>query len=200
VEQSIEGRTPIDLRYLHKSIFLLVRRMVGVNKPNHSEEQSGTQEEQLQHAQQVRAYLDANAPRRQLKPARSDAAEVLSDAICIAEAPSTPPERTKYLQLLATGVPLETRGSGDVGEDFTESEYYQYMAAIDKAHHTTGTGFIEVDKAPEGFHLSDANEDAAHPYSHPAHPRCNPATNDWEPATNSTFVTSTKPSRSESTA
>jgi len=171
--------------------------MVGVNKPNRSEERSGTQEEQLQHVQQVRAYLDANAPRRQLKPARSDAAEVLSDAIGIAEAPSDPPERTKYLQLLATGVPLETRGSGYVSEDFTESDYYECMAAIDKAHHTTGTGFIEVGRSPEGFHLSD---DANAADSRRMHPRCNPAMNDWEPAPNSTFLTSTKPLRSESTA
>lgn len=171
--------------------------MVGENKPNRSEEISGTQAEREQHAQQVRAFLDANAPQRQLKPARSDAAEVTAaaEALKSADASSLPPERKKFLQLLAAGVPLETRGSGDVGDDFTESEYYQYMAAIDKAHHTTGTGFIEMDKAPEGFHLTEDKTDLGHAHSHP---RCNPATNDWEPAPREPFLPSSKPARSES--
>lgn len=173
--------------------------MVRASKPNRSEEQSGTQEEQEQHALQVRAHLDANAPHRQLKPARSDAAETMSIISEASDALSTePPERSKYLQLLATGLPLETRGSGDVSDDFTESEYYQYMAAIDKTHHTTGTGFINVDQAPDqGFHLSNNDVDQAH--MQPRH-RCNPAMNDWEPAPISTLLTSSKPARSESSA
>jgi hypothetical protein len=165
--------------------------MVGADKPNRSEEQSGTHEEQEKHAQQVRDFLDANAPKRQLKPARSDAAELTSIDMVSGE----PPERSKYLHLVASGVPLETRGSGDVSAEFTESDYYQSMAAIDKAHHTTGTGFIKMDKSADDFHLSEGDPAQMH-----ARHRCNPAMNDWEPAASSTFESSSKPSRSESSA
>lgn len=167
---------------------------MGAGKPNRSEEQ-GTLEEQEQHAQKVRAYLDATAPKRQLKPARSDAAEKLS-SMAEETTGSDPPEHVKYLQLVATGVPLETQGSGDASEDYTESEYYQYMAAIDKAHHTTGSGFIKVDKLPEGFHLSDTPPGALR-----KHHSGNPAMNDWEPAPPCTsMAASSKPSRSESSS
>ncbi|KAG0623088.1 hypothetical protein M758_3G148100 [Ceratodon purpureus] len=169
-------------------------RMVGAGKPNRSEE-LGTLEEQEQHTQQVRAYLDANAPRRQLKPSRSDAADMLANMSHEETTGSDPPEHVKYLKLVANGVPLETQGSGDVNEDFTESKYYQYMAAIDKAHHTTGSGFIKTDKAPEGFHLSDYPHGAARE-RHSG----NPAMNDWEPAAITDMSASTKPSRSESSS
>ena len=173
--------------------------MVGAGKPNRSEER-GTLEEQEQHAQQTRAYLDANAPKRQLKPARSDAAEMLSsmtqdEHTDNANAVSDPPEHVKYLQLVVNGVPLETQGSGDVGEDYTESKYYQHMAAINKAHHTTGSGFIKVDELPEGFHLSPDKSTALRE-RHGG----NPAMNDWEPAPNTTIYASSKPLRSESSS
>jgi len=173
--------------------------MVGAGKPNRSEEQ-GTPEEQEQHAQQVRAYLDANAPRRQLKPARSDAADMLANMTQDEHTNITgsdPPEHAKYVQLVANGVPLETLGSGDMIEDYTESKYYQHMAAIDKAHHTTGSGFIKMDKTPEGFHLSTYQHESGAPRERHSG---NPAMNDWEPAPDTTMSASSKLSRSESSS
>lgn len=167
-------------------------RMVGADKPNRSEEQSGTQEEVEKHAQQVQDFLDANAPKRQLKPARSDAAEKMTSIDMVS---GEPPERSKYLHLVASGVPLETRGSGDVSAEFTESDYYQSMGAIDKAHHTTGTGFIKMDKSDDDFQLSEGDRAEMH-----ARRRCNPAMNDWEPAASGPFESSNKPTRSESSA
>lgn len=166
-------------------------------KPSRSEE-LGTTEEQEEHARKVRAYLEANAPKRVVKPGRSDADDMPGmdhngnneGAIC------DPPERMKYLQLLANGVPLETLGTGEVEEDYTESEYYQYMAAIDKEHHTTGTGFIKVDKTPLGFHLHVANPQGSRSFRERY--RCNPAMNDWEPAHVTSVAASNKPFRSES--
>jgi len=99
----------------------------------------------------------------------------------------------KYLQLLANGIPLETLGSGEVEEDYTESEYYKYMAAIDKEHHTTGTGFIKVDKTPQGFHLSVKSLQSRSF-------RSNPAMNDWDPAQEESSFVSNKPLRSESSS
>lgn len=171
--------------------------MVGAGKPNRSEEQ-GALEDQEQHAQEARAYLEANAPKRQLKPARSDAAEMLSNMTHEEHTDNTvfdPPEHAKYLKLVANGVPLETLGSGDMNEDYTESDYYKQMAAVDKVHHTTGTGFIKMGKTPEGFHLD------SHPRGsdglRPRHSG-NPAMNDWEPAPNTVMSASSKPLRSES--
>nr|PNR49719.1 hypothetical protein PHYPA_011615 [Physcomitrium patens] len=171
----------------------MLNGMVTANKPNRSEE-IGTPEEQGQRAQEVRAYLDANAPRRPLKPSRSDAADMLAQVESNHTVVSDPPEQKKFLQLLANGVPLEMLGNAEVDEDYTESEYYQYKSAIDKAHHTTGSGFIKIEKTPQGFHLS-TNPQSYHTREHH---RCNPAMNDWEPAPNSSESISNKPLRSES--
>lgn len=179
---------------------ILLHRMVGYDspkfgKPNRSEE-LGTPEEREEQARKVRAYLEANAPKRKLKPGRSDAEDMLADDVSNVDGGNfDPPERMKYLQLLANGVPLETLGSGEVDEDYTESEYYKYMAAIDKEHHTTGSGFIKIDKTPEGFHLSIKNPQSR---SFRERHRCNPAMNEWDPAHDTSFVASTKPLRSES--
>jgi len=163
-------------------------------KPNRSEELA-TPEEQEEHSRKVRAYLDANAPKRILKPSRSDAEE-LPSSLPNSNDPSNnfdPPERMKYLQLVANGIPLETLGSKEVEEDYTESEYYKYMAAIDKEHHTTGTGFIKVDKTPQGFHLSVKSLQSRSF-------RSNPAMNDWDPAQEESSFVSNKPLRSESSS
>lgn len=167
-------------------------------KPSRSEELA-TPEELEGHVRKVRAYLEAKAPKRMLKPGRSDADDMPGmehDDGSNGSVISDPPERMKYLQLLAHGVPLETLSSGEVHEDYTESEYYKYMDAIDKEHRATGTGFIKVEKTPEGFHLHITN-----PKSSPGlreHHRCNPAMNDWIPAHDTIFAPSNKPFRSES--
>lgn len=168
-------------------------RMVGT-KPNRSEEDRPTPEEQEEQTNKVRAYLDSQAPKRILKPSRSDADD--SQDLETSTPPSLtttnknsssqkespifdPPERVKYLHMLATGATLETRRPGevDVEEEYTESEYYTAMAAVGKEHHTTGTGFINVEMdTPQGFHLSPTKEIL------PSRSfRSNPAMNDWEP-------------------
>ena len=177
--------------------------MVGLNsqksfgKPSRRED-LGTPEEQEEHTRKVREYLDANTPKRVMKPGRSDTDDVpgMNHDGSNGDSISDPPERMKYLQLLANGVPLETLGSAEVDEDYTESEYYKYMAAINKEHHTTGTGFIKVEKTPEGFHFHADSAQGSKSFRERY--RCNPAMNDWEPAHDTSFVTSNKPLRSES--
>jgi hypothetical protein len=148
------------------------------SKPDRSED-SVSLEEKEDHERKVRAFLEANTPKRKLKPARSDADDLSSnghdggdDTIQF-----DPPERVKYLQLVANGVPLKTTGSGEVMEDFTESEYYKHMAAIDKEHYTTGSGFIQVEKTPQSFHLYMENPRSR---SFRERYRCNPGRlDDW---------------------
>ncbi|MCO5609717.1 hypothetical protein L7F22_063949 [Adiantum nelumboides] len=78
-------------------------------------------------------------------------------------------------------------------EEFVETEYYKGLNAVDKAsHHTTGSGFIQVEK----------NGAFAIDFSSPGLVRtksgCNPATNDWIPSETAVeMLLSEKPRRSE---
>lgn len=130
----------------------------------------------------------------QLKPSRSDAADEDNYEHDKEGSIFDPPERAKYLALLASGAPaFETQGAGMDEDEYTESEYYKYMAAIDKEHHTTGTGFIKIDsKSPQEFRLSVNNPQRSRSF------KCNPAMNDWDPSEHTSIVVSNKPLRSES--
>lgn len=186
----------------HKETLDFVGRMVGVGtqhtlKPSRSEELSSP-EEQERRALEVQQYLEAHTPKRPLKPARSDASDQLVAALDGQDdnnSPSEPPECHKYQELLASSTPLQTQGSGVVSEDYTESGYYENLAAIDKQHHTTGTGFISTGAPVQSFHLSTgAYESSGLRHRHP----CNPAMNEWEPAPDTASPFTHKPLRSES--
>lgn len=179
--------------------------MVGVGtqhtlKPSRSEELSSP-EEQERRALEVQQYLEAHTPKRHLKPARSDASDQFVAAFGGQhddddnDSPSEPPECHKYEELLAHSTPLQTQGSGVVSEDYTESGYYANLAAIDKQHHTTGTGFISTGAPVQSFHLSaGACESSGLRHRHP----CNPAMNEWQPAPDTASPFTHKPLRSES--
>ncbi|KHN01790.1 hypothetical protein glysoja_028462 [Glycine soja] len=87
---------------------------------------------------------------------------------------------------------LEYNGS-QVPEEFVETEYYQDLNSVDKHHHTTGTGFIKVEKNGNDFHIEPDNDTGCH---HSC--KCNPATNDWVPSpSNEVGFNSDKPNRSD---
>lgn len=161
-----------------------------MGKPSRSED-LGTPQEQEQGWLTVERALEAKAPKRPLKPARSDAADQAS--MLDYEAPSDPPEYQTYQELISHSKPLETTGSGVVSEDYTENDYYESYSHMDPQHHTTGTGFINLEQPQKGFHLSAVYQDSGIHVRHP----CNPAMNDWVPSPNTSPPASHKPPRSE---
>jgi hypothetical protein len=162
---------------------------------------------------ELQRTLEASIPQRLPKPLRSEC-EV---EFCVADssrsaygnerydelyvaAPSVPPQCHKYQELLSQEAqPLETTTLGDANVEYTASDYYDSMRAVDKEHHhTTGTGFIKIsqpaDEDEEGFHS------LSHPREVPHAPKSgisNPAMNDWVPQCDIKLPLSTKPSRSE---
>ncbi|KAI5076639.1 hypothetical protein GOP47_0008704 [Adiantum capillus-veneris] len=113
-------------------------------KPGRSEDAQMDAEQQARLAEAIRQKLAAEAPRRPLKPSRSE--DVAAD---IAAAPydGPIPEHLKLQQLLETS-PAQAviqDFAGDVPLEFVETEYYKDLRAADQTlHHTTGSGFIQV--------------------------------------------------------
>jgi hypothetical protein len=144
---------------------------------------------------EVRGYFDSVAPRRPAKPPRSDPSE---DAAAEAGAGDGDlPELRKLQDLAAKPQKLVLHGAWDVdgGEEYIETRYYDGLNCIDKQHHTTGTGFIKVDR-PNGSPLNVT----ATGFSSDSYVCCmsNPATNDWIPSSEIVIPASNKPSRSDS--
>ncbi|KAK3138613.1 hypothetical protein QOZ80_5AG0371090 [Eleusine coracana subsp. coracana] len=145
---------------------------------------------------EVRGYFDSVAPRRPAKPPRSDPSEDVAAAEA-GDGDSDLPELRKLQVLAAEPQKLVLDGAGDVdgGEEYVETRYYDGLNGIDKQHHTTGTGFIKVER-PNGNSLNVATAG----YSSASYVRCmsNPATNDWIPSSETIIPASNKPSRSDS--
>ncbi|CAL5095259.1 unnamed protein product [Urochloa decumbens] len=145
---------------------------------------------------EVRGYFDSVAPRRPAKPPRSDPSEgagAESDA-----GDHDLPELRKLRDLAAKPQKLVVDGAGDVdggGEEYVETRYYDGLIGIDKQHHTTGTGFIKVER-PNGSAFTMTTNG----YSSASFVRCtsNPATNDWIPSAETVIPASNKPGRSDS--
>ncbi|KAL6609877.1 hypothetical protein ACP70R_039846 [Stipagrostis hirtigluma subsp. patula] len=153
-----------------------------------------TPEEAARVEAEVRGYFESVAPRRPAKPPRSDPSE---DAVAAADGGSDLPELRKLRDLEAKPQKLVLDGGGDVdGEEYVETRYYDGLNCIDKQHHTTGTGFIKVERA----NGSSFNVSTAAGYSSASFVRCksNPATNDWVPSSETVIPASNKPSRSDS--
>ncbi|KAF8672087.1 hypothetical protein HU200_049770 [Digitaria exilis] len=144
---------------------------------------------------EVRGYFDSVAPRRPSKPSRSDPSE---DAGAEADAGDHDlPELRKLRDLEAKPQKLVLDGGGDVdsGKEYVETRYYDGLIGIDKQHHTTGTGFIEVERLNgSAFSVTTNGRSSAN------FVRCtsNPATNDWIPSAETVIPVSNKPSRSDS--
>ncbi|CAL4893857.1 unnamed protein product [Urochloa decumbens] len=129
---------------------------------------------------EVRGYFDSVAPRRPAKPPRSDPSEDASEEADNAGDHDLP-ELRKLRDLAAKPQKLVVDGAGDVdgGEEYVETRYYDGLIGIDKQHHTTGTGFIKVER-PNGSAFTMTTNG----YSSASFVRCtsNPATNDWIPS------------------
>ncbi|TVU19634.1 hypothetical protein EJB05_35795 [Eragrostis curvula] len=154
-------------------------------------------EEAAQVEAEVRGYFDSVAPRRPAKPPRSDPSEAAAAAAEAGFEDGDLPELRKLQDLAAKPQKLVLDGVGDVhgGEEYVETRYYDGLNCIDKQHHTTGTGFIKVER-PNGSSLNVATVG----YSSANYVRCmsNPATNDWIPSSETVIPASNKPSRSDS--
>ncbi|KAG0484122.1 hypothetical protein HPP92_012206 [Vanilla planifolia] len=121
---------------------------------------------------EARRYYEEMKPKRHPKPARSD--------------PS--------IDDVTEGEGLIYEG-GEVVDDYIETAYCVRLQVIDKQHHTTGTGFIKMDK-PNG---SDLNLKPISTNVSQASCKWNPATNDWVPEANQQMIpVSRKPNRSDS--
>lgn len=147
---------------------------------------------------EVRGYFDSVAPRRPAKPPRSDPSEdARAEPAAVDAGDLDLPELRKLRDLEAKPQKLVLDGGGgDVdGEEYVDTRYYDGLIGIDKQHHTTGTGFIKVER-PNGSAFSVTTNG----YSSASFIHCmsNPATNDWIPSSETVIPASNKPSRSDS--
>ncbi|XP_057772460.1 uncharacterized protein LOC130992020 [Salvia miltiorrhiza] len=139
----------------------------------------------------VRERFDAAAPKRHTKPQRSDHSADYADALSFDD--GVIPEYAQFQQLEKDTEKLVYSGN-KVAEEFTETEYYKDLNCIDKQHHTTGTGFIKVEKTNEKDYII-ASESTAECH---ASSKGNPATNDWIPSPSvKVDFTTEKPNRSD---
>ncbi|CAL4938670.1 unnamed protein product [Urochloa decumbens] len=161
-----------------------------MSRPDRSDAHLSPEAEAAREAE-VREYFDDAAPKRHTKPFRSDHSAVYADALV----PDTShPELDKFQDLEAHTERLVCEG-GSAGEEFVETEYYKDLGGVGKQHHTTGTGFIRMDRDKgASFKLSE-DPDAAE-----RHASCkgNPATNEWIPSADTVSPPSDKPNRSDS--
>ncbi|KAG0618997.1 hypothetical protein M758_4G108200 [Ceratodon purpureus] len=179
------------------------------------EAHSSTLEEEEQRSRELQRSLEASIPKPLPKPLRSECEIEFSATnsslrepeqpryeefeAADSKAPPHPPQYQKYQELLSKQTHPQDSTFGDATEDYTASDYYDKMRAVDKEHHhTTGTGFIKIsepDEHGEGFHH------LSHPREVPNAPKAgisNPAMNDWVPQPDPKVPKSTKPLRSES--
>ncbi|CAH8345192.1 unnamed protein product [Eruca vesicaria subsp. sativa] len=166
-------------------------------KPSRSDEMTDP-DQQIKNTNQVRAGFDALAPKRPTKPTRSEPGPI--GCFSTPEPTTDHPEADKF-QTLQSQTHVDILHEGDpaaVQDEFLETDYYTKLTSIDKQHHTTGSGFINVVK--EGGEeaviaaaaIGDGGEKAVY--------KSNPATNDWIPAVEEDLgsESSSKPNRSES--
>ncbi|XP_020224081.1 uncharacterized protein LOC109806120 [Cajanus cajan] len=143
---------------------------------------------------QTRDYFDGVLPKRHTKPQRSEYSTKYVDSLNNNGHDSSIPELLHFQRL--ENDPHEKKLVCDgcqVTEEFVETEYYKDLNSVDKHHHTTGTGFIKVEKSGKSFHIEPDNDTGCH---HSC--KCNPATNDWVPAPSTEVgFNSDKPNRSD---
>ncbi|KAG4386475.1 hypothetical protein AAZX31_11G050600 [Glycine max] len=149
-------------------------------------------EVQVRIANEIRAEFDALEPKRPIKPNRSEPDAVLQhppDASV-----NNIPELHKFRSLQSRShAIISSAGIVDAHDEFVETQYYKELAAIDKQHHTTGSGFIKaVREGGEGGYEIHVNAAETQPRGY----KSNPATNDWVPNSEEYQVfVSSKPNR-----
>ncbi|KAF7809877.1 maternal effect embryo arrest [Senna tora] len=178
----------------------MVGQRSAATKPSRSDEVLDA-EEQEKIADQIRARFDSLAPKRPVKPSRSEPDPDASLLHHHQSADYNIPEHLKFQTLQSQShAILNEEGSEVVEDEFVETQYYEELTSIDKQHHTTGSGFIrvareggeeEVLKLPET--QMNGGETKVQCY------KSNPAMNDWVPNIDEQEVfASSKPNRSES--
>ncbi|KAL0450210.1 UNVERIFIED_CONTAM: hypothetical protein Slati_1577400 [Sesamum latifolium] len=153
-----------------------------VNKPSRSDDVLD-EAQQLQIYNQVRAHLDSVAPKRPMKPNRSEPDSV-SSSISTPDEDIHVPELDKLRSLQYQSQGMVSQSTALEQEEFVETQYYKALDAIDKQHHTTGTGFIKAaadHKSGDGYDLQlDGRPENDGKYKEMVF-KTNPATNDWIP-------------------
>ncbi|XP_047045821.1 uncharacterized protein LOC124650325 [Lolium rigidum] len=145
---------------------------------------------------QVRGYFDSIAPTRPAKPPRSDPSDAAAGCAEVAAA-GDPPELRKLRDLEAKSPQKLVLDGGDAsGEEHVETQYYHGINCIDKQHHTTGTGFIKVERSNTNTSFLGVTT-VAYSSNNVARRMSNPATNDWIPSSETVIPVSNKPSRSD---
>ncbi|KAH8503302.1 hypothetical protein POPTR_007G049800v4 [Populus trichocarpa] len=186
--------------------------MVGqwtMTKPSRSDEVLDANQ-QLQITNQIRAQFDSMVPKRPSKPSRSESDTTTTPTSSLSEIEQDNiPELDKLRSLQSQSpnmfcpaqVLFSAEGANMVQDEFVETQYYTELDSIDKQHHTTGSGFINVVRGEEhekngyGIQLSSAAAGGKLVSCF----RSNPATNDWTPSPEDDQVfVSSKPNRSES--
>ncbi|XP_030455836.1 uncharacterized protein LOC115676940 [Syzygium oleosum] len=184
----------------------MVGQWTMVTKPSRSDKVPDP-EEQLKIADQVRAQFDSLAPKRPLKPSRSEPDSSSSPIDSSGSFEHDIPELDKFRSLQSQspeGLFAPGPGSMDVQVEFVETQYYKELESIDKQHHATGSGFIralEEGGQTGGYDIRCESDGFANGRDRKPAIRSNPATNDWVPsyAFHQDYV-STKPNRSESSS
>ncbi|XP_050376110.1 uncharacterized protein LOC126793586 [Argentina anserina] len=176
--------------------------MVGqwtVTKPSRSDQVLDA-DEQLRIANQIKAQFDSAAPKRPIKPNRSEP-DSPTPALSVVDQPDIPElHKLRTLQSQSHVIISDEQANTMVQDEFVDTQYYKELNSIDKQHHKTGTGFIRVEREEEGSY--DIQLIGIHGGSTGVVQsgfRSNPATNDWIPKTDEDMVfISSKPNRSES--
>ncbi|XP_028795829.1 uncharacterized protein LOC114751322 [Neltuma alba] len=176
--------------------------MVGqwaATKPSRSDEVLDADERQ-RIANQIREQFDSLAPKRPVKPNRSEPdpdAQLRHSSTVISQ---NIPELLKFQSFQSQPhAVFSDEGPKDAPDEFVETRYYEKLTSIDKQHHTTGSGFIKVERMG-GDDLKFQNTQIINggETKLPAY-KSNPATNDWIPNIDERQVfVSTKPNRSDS--
>ncbi|KAH0458848.1 hypothetical protein IEQ34_011662 [Dendrobium chrysotoxum] len=102
---------------------------------------------------------------------------------------------TKREEELQKAVQKLVCDGNEVEEEYEETEYYEDLNCVDKQHHTTGTGFIKMEKSDRSS--SNLTPDSTTSLDHVSG-HGNPATNEWIPSTDHVVLpVSHKPKRSD---
>ncbi|XP_057500231.1 uncharacterized protein LOC130784387 isoform X2 [Actinidia eriantha] len=95
----------------------------------------------------VRAQFDSMAPKRPTKPNRSESD---STPTPLSEENTPIPEFQKFQSLQSQSQALFSEAKIEQLEEFVETQYYKQLDSVDKQHHTTGSGFIELSSSECG--------------------------------------------------
>ncbi|GLU11487.1 hypothetical protein SLE2022_282280 [Rubroshorea leprosula] len=176
--------------------------MESCGRPNRSDIHLSAEEE-AKMEEKTREYFDGIAPKRHTKPQRSDYSSKYVDALVTDDDGgdgnnnnnnNSIPEYNEFQRLEHEDPQKIVFNGTKVTEEFVETEYYKDLNCVGKQHHTTGTGFINMENSNDGcFSLEPDQATESHASS-----RGNPATNEWIPAAaESVAFNSDKPNRSD---